>query len=140
MRSLILLLALLSVTSYAQTTKKGTIRVKKAPTAYPIYTIAEQMPEFLGGERAMMTFIQLNVRYPKSAVDSMQQGTAFVTFVVETDGSISNVRLLRGASGCLDCDKEAIRVVKTMPRWKPGMQSGNTVRVQFNIPIKFRLK
>ena len=103
-------------------------------------TIVEQMPQFPGGEAAMMKYIQQNVSYPQMEKEGQIQGTCYVTFVVEKDGSITDVKVLRGVSGGPGCDKEAMRVVKSMPAWKAGKQNGREVRVQFNLPIKFTLR
>ncbi|MBA3705472.1 MAG: energy transducer TonB [Bacteroidetes bacterium] len=103
-------------------------------------TIVEQMPDFPGGINEMMKFIQKNVQYPQVEKEAGISGTCYVTFVVEKNGSITDVKVLRGVSGGPGCDKEAQRVVKSMPSWKPGKQNGREVRVQFNLPIKFTLK
>jgi TonB family protein len=103
----------------------------------PIFNIVEEQPKFPGGEAALMQFLQSNLRYPREAMQNGIQGTVFVTFVVEPDGSITDVRILRGIGGALD--EEAIRVVNAMPPWIPGKQSGDEVRVQFNLPIRFVL-
>ena len=103
-------------------------------------TIVEQMPTFPGGEAEMMKYIQKNVSYPQMEKEGQIQGTCYVTFVVEKDGSITDVKVLRGVSGGPGCDKEAMRVVKSMPSWKAGKQNGREVRVQFNLPIKFTLR
>ena len=103
-------------------------------------TIVEQMPVFPGGELEMMKYIQKNVQYPQVEKEAGISGTCYVTFVVEKDGSITDVKVLRGVSGGSGCDKEAIRVVKSMPSWKAGKQNGREVRVQFNLPIKFTLR
>ena len=103
-----------------------------------IFTIVEEQPSFPGGEAALMEFLGKNISYPPMAKESGIQGTVFVTFVVEPDGSVSNVKTLRGIGG--GCDEEAIRVVKNMPKWKPGKQRGKPVRVQFNLPIRFILQ
>ncbi len=103
-----------------------------------IFSVVEAMPEFPGGETARMKFLQDNIKYPQMARESGIQGTVYVTFVVEPNGSVSDVRILRGIGG--GCDEEAIRVIKQMPNWKPGMQRGKPVRVQFNMPIKFTLQ
>jgi periplasmic protein TonB len=102
-----------------------------------IFTIVEDDPTFPGGQSALMQFLQSNLRYPTMAREAGIQGTVFVTFVVERDGSITDVRVLRGVGGGLD--EEAIRVVRNMPRWTPGRQRGQAVRVQFNLPIRFVL-
>ena len=103
-------------------------------------TIVEQMPTFPGGEGEMMKYIQKNVQYPQMEKEAGVSGTCYVNFVVEKDGSISDVKVLRGVSGGPGCDKEAIRVIKSMPPWKAGKQNGREVRVFFNLPIKFTLK
>jgi TonB family protein len=102
-----------------------------------IFTVVEEQPGFVGGEEARIRFLQANIHYPDTAVKSGIQGKVFVCFVVEKDGSLGNVRVLRGIGG--GCDEEAVRVVKMMPRWIPGRQRGVAVRVQFNLPIKFIL-
>ncbi len=102
-----------------------------------IFTIVEDDPEFPGGQAALMQYLQGNLKYPTMAREAGIQGTVFVTFVVERDGSITDVRILRGVGGGLD--EEAIRVVQNMPNWTPGRQRGQAVRVQFNLPIRFVL-
>lgn len=102
-----------------------------------IFTVVEQQPEFQGGYEAMMNFIKKNMRYPASARRMGVDGTVYVSFVVSKDGSISEVKTLRGISA--DCDQEAMRVVSMMPPWKPGKQNGKPVFVRFVLPIKFQL-
>jgi len=102
-----------------------------------IFTVVEQQPEFQGGYEAMMNFIKKNMRYPASARRMGVDGTVYVSFVVSKDGSISEVKQIRGISA--DCDKEAMRVVSMMPPWKPGKQNGKPVFVRFVLPIKFKL-
>jgi len=103
-----------------------------------IFIVVEEQPRFPGGNDARIKFLLKNVKYPEEARDLGIQGRVFVTFVVEIDGSITDVKILRGIGG--GCDKEAIRVVKSMPKWIPGKQRGVPVRVQFNLPIKFTLQ
>lgn len=102
-----------------------------------IFTVVEQQPEFEGGYEAMMRFIQKNMRYPASARRMGVDGTVYVQFVVGKDGTISEVKTIRGISA--DCDKEAERVVNAMPNWKPGRQNGKPVFVRFVLPIRFKL-
>jgi periplasmic protein TonB len=102
-----------------------------------VFLVVEQQPEFEGGYEAMMNFIRKNMRYPASARRMGIDGTVFVSFVVGKDGSINDVKVIRGISA--DCDKEAVRVVQAMPPWKPGKQNGKPVFVRFNLPIKFKL-
>ncbi|MDA3944206.1 MAG: TonB family protein [Bacteroidetes bacterium] len=103
-----------------------------------IFTVVESMPEFPGGPAKMMEYIAKNIKYPAMARESGIQGRVFVNFVVEPDGSVSNVKILRGIGG--GCDEEAIRVVKSMPKWTPGRQRGKAVRVSFNLPVRFTLQ
>jgi periplasmic protein TonB len=102
-----------------------------------IFTVVEQQPEFQGGYEAMINFIRKNLRYPASARRMGVDGTVYVQFVVGKDGSISEVKTIRGISA--DCDREAERVVKQMPAWKPGRQNGKPVFVRFVLPIRFKL-
>lgn len=102
-----------------------------------IFTVVEDQPTFPGGDEARIRFLTNNIKYPQMARESSIQGTVYVTFVVERDGSVTDVRVLRGIGG--GCDEEAIRVIKAMPKWVPGKQRGKPVRVQFNMPIKFTL-
>lgn len=102
-----------------------------------IFQVVETAPSFPGGDVARMKFLQDNIKYPAMARESGIQGTVYVTFVVERNGSVTDVKLLRGIGG--GCDEEALRVVKNMPKWEPGKQRGKPVRVQFNMPIKFTL-
>jgi periplasmic protein TonB len=103
-----------------------------------IFTVVEEQPGYPGGDEARIRFLQENIKYPEEAKELGVQGKVFVTFVVEVDGSITDVRVLRGIGA--GCDEEAIRVVRSMPRWVPGKQRGQPVRVQFNLPIKFTLQ
>lgn len=102
-----------------------------------IYDFAEVEPSFPGGTEAMIKWIQANVVYPQSAMDKNEEGMVFVKFVVNRDGSIEQVSIRKGVSEALD--KEAMRVVKSMPNWTPGVEDGKPVRVNFTIPISFRL-
>ena len=102
-----------------------------------IYNVVDQMPEFPGGMEAMMHFLSDNIRYPEKAKDDNIEGRVFVSFVVEKDGSVSNVVVRRSIGG--GCDEEAVRVVKAMPNWVPGKHEGKTVRVNFMLPIYFKL-
>ena len=103
-----------------------------------IFVVVEAMPEFPGGDAARMKYLGSSIRYPTMARESGIQGRVYVTFVVERDGSVTDVRVLRGIGG--GCDEEAIRVVKAMPKWIPGRQRNKPVRVQFNLPVRFTLQ
>ena len=103
-----------------------------------IFLVVEEMPSFPGGEKEMYRYIGKNIEYPRMAKESGISGRVFVTFVVEKDGRVTDVKVLRGIGG--GCDEEAVRVIKSMPRWKPGKQRGKPVRVQYRMPIKFTLQ
>lgn len=102
-----------------------------------IFDIVEQMPTFPGGNGKLSEFLSQNVRYPVVAVENGIQGRVIVRFVVERDGSVSNVSVAKGVEASLD--QEAVRVVKLMPKWNPGKQNGKAVRTKFNVPISFQL-
>ncbi len=110
---------------------------EKAPE---IFTVVEEMPEFPGGPMEMMKYIQKNIQYPQMAKEAGLSGKCFLKFVVNGNGNITDVQVLKGVPGCQECDKEAIRVVKSMPNWKAGKQNGRSVSVFFNLPINFQLK
>ena len=103
-----------------------------------IFEYLEEMPEFPGGQAAMMKWLSKNINYPPIAAENNIQGRVMVSFVVEPNGSISNVKIVRGVDPNLD--KEAMRVVGKMPKWKPGMQTGKPVRARFTLPVQFRLQ
>lgn len=95
------------------------------------------MPQYPGGDQARNKYLIENIKYPEQAMKQGIQGTVYVSFVVEKDGTVSNVKLLKGIGG--GCDEESIRIVKGMPAFKPGTQKGEPVRVQFTMPIYFKL-
>lgn len=104
----------------------------------PIFIIVENMPEFPGGELALRKFIAENVKYPEDAKEKGIQGRAYVSFVIDKEGNVANVKLARGI-GFESIDNEALRVVSLLPKWKPGMQGGKAVNVSYTIPIIFKL-
>ena len=147
----------------AKTTEKKTVEKKtaekkavekKAPEKKPVETqpvvaketsdpsrvfdVVEEMPKFPGGDEGMMQFLNSEVKYPKEALEKGTQGRVVVTFIVNTDGSVSDPKVVKSVNPALDA--EAIRVVNAMPKWTPGKQNGHTVRVKFTIPVTFRLK
>ena len=103
-----------------------------------IFQIVEEMPAYPGGDQKLMEYVAKNIKYPQIARETGIQGRVFVGFVVEPDGSVSNVKVLRGIGG--GCDEEAVRVVKSMPKWKPGKQRGKAVRVSYMLPVNFKLQ
>ena len=113
-------------------------REEEAIEEEEIFYVVESQPQYPGGDKALYEYLARNLDYPDAAKEAGIQGRVFVAFVVEKDGSISNVRVLRGIGG--GCDEEAVRVVQNMPRWTAGKQRGIPVRVHFNLPIKFTLQ
>ena len=103
-----------------------------------VFDVCEHMPYFPGGDKGLMTYLQQNVKYPKSAEKNKQEGRVMVRFVVEKDGSLTDFAVARSVSPALDA--EALRVAKMMPKWIPAKTKGKTVRVRYNIPIKFSLR
>ena len=103
-----------------------------------VYIVVEQMPEFPGGDKALMDFVKDNIQYPTDARKRGIQGRVFANFIVEPDGNLSDIKILRGIGG--GCDEEAIRVIESMPKFIPGMQNGEAVRVSYTIPVIFRLE
>ncbi len=105
-----------------------------------IFTIVEEQAEFPGGTAAMMKYMQTNTQYPAMAREAGISGKAFLKFVVNENGDISNVEILKGVPGCPDCDREAIRVVKSMPKWKAAKMTGRSVKCYFNLPFSFKIQ
>ena len=125
--ALMMLVLLFSfMTSTAQTKKNDMV-----------FDVVEVMPQFPGGQIAMMKYIMENIKYPKQAMKEGIQGRVTVRFIVEKDGSISDVRPVLSVHPLLN--KEAVRVVKSMPKWSPGKHNGKPVRVRFNLPVMFKL-
>jgi len=117
------------------TAKEEVIEVEETK---PVFTIVEEMPSFPGGETERNKFLAENIVYPQQATENGIQGTVYVSFVVDSKGNVTDVKILRGIGG--GCDEEALRVVKMMPKWHPGKQNGKQVRVLFNMPIYFKLQ
>lgn len=124
---------------------KVTQRVADEPVAAPkpevenkVFEVVEQMPSFPGGDAALMRYLHDNINYPAVAQENGVQGRVVLTFVVERDGSITDVKVGKSVDPSLD--REAMRVVKSMPRWNPGKQNGSAVRVKYTLPVMFRLQ
>lgn len=112
--------------------------VKPKVEEYKVFEVVEQMPSFPGGDVALMQYLSKNIKYPPVAEEMGIQGRVICTFVVERDGSVSDIRIARSVDPSLD--KEAIRVVSGMPKWIPGRQNGQSVRVKYTLPVTFRLQ
>lgn len=118
--------------------KEAVAQPEPKPEVEKVFDVVEQMPSFPGGPSALMEWLSNNVKYPVVAQENGVQGRVVVSFVVERDGSITDVKVVRGVDPSLD--REASRVVRAMPRWIPGKQNGSAVRVKYNVPVAFRLK
>ena len=119
---LIMFLAFLSVNAYSQSDDE-------------VYSLVEEAAQFPGGQEEMMKFIQDNRQYPDEAKSQNLHGRVIVSFIVEKDGSLSNVKVMRSLGS--GCDEEAVRVINSMPKWKPGKNSGKEVRTKMLVPITF---
>lgn len=138
-RIAILIVALLGGVAVAQSPAKKSAEGTALAVDNEIFTVVEQDPEFDGGMEALTPWLGSHVIYPTEAKEQRLEGTVYVTFVVEKDGSISNVRVLNHREEMGTLEAEAVRVVRTMPKWKSGRQRGKKVRVQFTLPIVFKL-
>ena len=136
-----------AIKSYGENAKYGVIIVNtkkyqeeldNEPKQPDVFDVVEGMPQFPGGEAALMRYLSQNIRYPKEAMEAKTQGRVIVQFVIEKDGSISGAHVVKSVNPQLDA--EALRVVNAMPNWTPGTQNGQTVRVKYAVPISFRLK
>ena len=139
---LVIPVATLAVSVFANGTNASEMARETHPqttTQTKIHDAVEEMPEFNGGQLAMMEFLMNNMKYPQAAVKAKQQGKAVVGFVVRKDGTVSDVHITQSAGHAV-LDEEAIRVVKAMPAWKPGKQKGEPVNVKYSVPITFKLK
>ncbi|HZX57410.1 MAG TPA: energy transducer TonB [Mucilaginibacter sp.] len=129
MKQILITIAFIAICSLAQ--------AQQTDTTQKIFTAVEQEPSPAGGMAKFYEYLGTNTKYPDSAVKKRIEGKVFITFVVENDGSLTNVKILRGVSP--DIDAEATRVVSTAPKWTPGMQNGRAVRVQYSMAISFKL-
>ncbi|WP_461066246.1 energy transducer TonB [Spirosoma horti] len=120
----------------APTIKEKALEMETKPEA-PFVTV-EQQPEYPGGLDALRTFLGKNLNYPRSAASAGVSGRVYVSFVVNTDGSLTDIQVLKGIG--FGCDEEAVRVMQKMPHWRPGKQAGRAVRVKYNLPISFTLE
>lgn len=112
--------------------------IKEEPKEDEIFTIVEEKPSFPGGPAELQKYLAKNIRYPDFAKENQIKGTCALEFVVEKDGSITDIKILKDIGG--GCGDEAVRVVKSMPKWAPGKQRGKAVRVKFTLPVQFRLQ
>lgn len=110
------------------------------PPQEVIYEIVEEEAEFPGGKKAMLNYLAENLKYPESAIELGVQGRCYVKFVVSAKGQVYNVKVLKGVTDCPGCDKEVVRVIKTMPKWKPGRVNGKDVDSYYRLPVTVNLR
>lgn len=130
----IILLSMMAVLSLMTANAQKTV---VSQSNQNVYDHVEEMPEFVGGMPALFEYLQTNLKYPEDAIMQKLGGRVMVQFVVETDGTISNVRVAKTVFPSLD--NEAVRVVKAMPKWKPGKEKGRPVRANFTLPVVFNI-
>ncbi len=130
-----IIMALMAMFGLTTVSAQKTVVAKKNQK---VFDVVEQMPEYPGGQAALFEYLSKNIKYPADAEKKKVEGKVFVTFVVDSDGKITDVSLLKKVFPSLDA--EAIRVISAMPNWIPGRQKGQAVRVKYTVPIMFRLK
>ena len=133
----LLSLLLLAAFGFAASAQSNEADVNAAIVEEEVFVVVEQDPEFPGGMEKLYQYLSSNIQYPVEAKAKKITGTVYISFVIEKDGSISNIKQLRCPDESLCA--EAVRVVQNMPKWKPGRQRGKPVRVQYTLPIKFNL-
>lgn len=125
-------------TAQVQTYTPPVVEEAEEESSQQIFVIVEEMPDFPGGQSALLQYLKKSIKYPVIAQENGIQGRVTCTFVVEKDGSVTDVQVARGVEPSLD--REAIRVINAMPKWKPGKQRGKPVRVKYTLPVTFRLQ
>ena len=131
---------LLGTSQLAVAQQPDTLRmdtIEKVAEDIEIFGMVEEMPSFPGGEVKLVEYIAKNLNYPQEAIEKGIEGRVFVGFIIDVDGSVTDVKLLRGIGG--GCDEEAIRVIKSLPKWRPAKQNGVFSRVSYQIPVNFKL-
>lgn len=131
----LLLMSLMAMLGLTTVSAQKTVVAQKNQQ---VFDVVEQMPEYPGGIQALLDYLMESVKYPEDAEKQKIEGRVIAIFVVETDGSISNVEVVKPVFPSLDA--EAVRVLSAMPKWTPGKQSGKAVRVKYTVPINFQLK
>ena len=131
----LLLMSLMTLFGLTMVSAQKTVVAQKNQQ---VFDVVEQMPSFPGGMAALMAYLQKSIKYPPVAEENGIQGRVVCTFVVERDGSVTDVRVAKSVDPSLD--KEAVRVVSAMPKWIPGRQNGQSVRVKYTLPVTFRLQ
>ena len=123
--------------TYVDISEVEEVIVEEEPEEETIFMVVEEQPEFPGGQAALMEYLRKNIKYPSICRENNIQGRVLIQFVVNRDGSIVDPEVVRSVDPHLD--KEALRVISSMPKWKPGLQRGKPVRVKFTVPVNFKL-
>ena len=113
-------------------------QIKEVDTSGRVFTVVQQMPEFPGGQASLLKYLATRIKYPAIAQENGIQGRVSCSFVVDTDGSLKNIEVIRGIDPSLD--REAVRVIREMPKWNPGVQNNMAVAVKYTVPVTFRLQ
>ena len=135
---LTILLLFIALTSFCQKIPDTKNQSVEDTTVYDLTAINDK-PQFVGGESELSSFINKNLQYPQEEKNNGLQGRVYITFVIDRDGSVTNVELYKGLKDGPGCDKEAIRIVGLMPKWIPGKVNGHPAKVRYIVPIKFQL-
>jgi protein TonB len=138
MKKIVFLLSVLFLSLAAQAQSVENADSVAVAVEETVYQSVEEQPEFPGGMKALMKYLADNIKYPRISRDNKSQGRSTVRFTVNVDGSISDAEIVRSA-GDIYLDKEALRVISEMPKWKPGKKNGKPVRVKYVLPVNFRL-
>ena len=128
---------LLFLSAFSCTLSFGAFAQEEVKVEEEVFVVVEEQAEFPGGLDSMYAYIHKNLKYPELAKEKGIEGRVFVSFIIEKDGSISNILVKRAIGG--GCEEAAVEMIKNMPKWKPGKQRGKPVRFQFTLPIKFEL-
>ena len=134
---LIIALQLINGSTFAQ--EVPVRKVENAPQEDMIYDIVDEPADFPGGVVALKKYMAENLRYPQMAVENELQGKCYLQFIVTETGEITNIKVKKGVPNCPECDKDSIRLVKSMPKWIPGKKKGKAVDSTFTLPVTFRL-
>lgn len=144
MKKIVLLASLLlTVTSFTQENEAVSEPSVKAPPTkteeVKIYDVVDEPADYPGGLSAARVFLRNNIKYPQTAIDLGIQGNCYLKFIVSETGTILNIKIDRGVEDCSECDQEAIRLIKSMPKWKPAILNGKPVNSTFILPVQFKL-
>lgn len=113
--------------------------IEEVEVVEEIFSVAEEDPMFPGGSGALNAYLANNIRYPETALEQGIEGKCYIGFVVGKSGEITDIKVLKGVTGCPECDREAVRVINQMPRWSPGKNGGKPVKTKFSVPVNYKI-